>query len=160
MPQTPRIFRVFVSSTFSDLKVERNVLQARVFPRLQRLAQENGCRFQAVDLRWGISSEAALDQQTMKICLGEIARCQTISPKPNFIILMGDRYGWRPLPYEIPNAEFQQILKEIHYPFHRHISCSPGRVFLKIERFGEKKKPYCRPRWKGQPKERAWGNWG
>jgi tetratricopeptide (TPR) repeat protein len=115
MPQTPRIFRVFVSSTFSDLKVERNVLQARVYPKLQKLARENGCRFQAVDLRWGISSEAALDQQTMKICLSEIARCQTISPKPNFIILIGNRYGWRPLPYEIPGPEFQRILNKIHY---------------------------------------------
>ena len=89
------------------------MLQEHVFPRLQALAQENGCRFQAIDLRWGVSSEAALDQQTMKICLGEISRCQTISPKPNFIILMGDRYGWRPLPYEILENEFQQILRHI-----------------------------------------------
>ncbi|MCB2214420.1 tetratricopeptide repeat protein [bacterium] len=115
MPQTPRIFRVFVSSTFSDLKVERNVLQARVYPELQKLARENGCRFQAVDLRWGISSEAALDQQTMKICLSEIDRCQTISPKPNFLILVGNRYGWRPLPYEINKVEFDQVLQQIKF---------------------------------------------
>jgi len=36
MPQTSRTFRIFVSSTFSDLKAERNALQERVFPRLQR----------------------------------------------------------------------------------------------------------------------------
>jgi len=29
MPQSTRIFRIFVSSTFSDLKTERNALQAR-----------------------------------------------------------------------------------------------------------------------------------
>ena len=34
MPQTSRTFRIFVSSTFSDLKAERNALQEHVFPRL------------------------------------------------------------------------------------------------------------------------------
>ncbi len=70
----------------------------------------HGCRFQAIDLRWGVSDEAALDQQTIRICLGEIARGQKTSPKPNFIVLLGDRYGWRPLPYEIPADEFERIV--------------------------------------------------
>jgi WD40 repeat protein len=34
----------------------------------------------------------------MEICLREIARCQEQSPRPNFIVLLGERYGWRPLP--------------------------------------------------------------
>ncbi|MEI7845039.1 MAG: DUF4062 domain-containing protein [Chloroflexota bacterium] len=110
MAQSSRTFRIFVSSTFSDLKSERNALQEKVFPRLRDLATAHGCRFQAIDLRWGVSEEAALDQQTMQICLGEIKRCQRTSPKPNFIILLGDRYGWRPLPAEIPADEFEQII--------------------------------------------------
>ncbi len=109
MTQSSRTFRIFVSSTFSDLKAERNALQEKVFPRLRDLASDHGCRFQAIDLRWGVSEEAALDQQTMKICLGEIERCQKTSPRPNFIVLLGDRYGWRPLPYEIPADEFEMI---------------------------------------------------
>ena len=111
--QTSRTFRVFISSTFSDLKAERNALQEKVFPRLKKLAAANGCRFQAIDLRWGVSDEAALDQRTMKICLSEVDRCQNKSPRPNFIVLMGDRYGWKPLPYEIPADEFEQIIKHI-----------------------------------------------
>ena len=110
MPLTARTFRVFISSTFSDMKAERNALQEQVFPRLRALALAHGCRFQAVDLRWGVSDEASLDQQTMKICLGEIERCQRASPRPNFIVLLGDRYGWRPLPEEIPADEFEAIL--------------------------------------------------
>jgi len=102
-----------VSSTFSDLKEERNALQEKVFPRLRELCMQHGCRFQAIDLRWGVSEEAALDQQTMKICLGEIERCQKTTPRPNFIVLLGDRYGWRPLPAEIPADEFEQILKRV-----------------------------------------------
>ena len=62
MAQQARTFRVFVSSTFSDLKAERNALQERVFPRLRELAAEHGCRFQAIDLRWGVSEEAALEK--------------------------------------------------------------------------------------------------
>jgi len=103
MTQSTRTFRVFVSSTFSDLKPERNALQERVFPRLRALCQQHGARFQPIDLRWGVSEEASLDQQAMAICLGEIARCQQTSPRPNFIILLGDRYGWCPPPAHIPD---------------------------------------------------------
>ena len=107
MPQSPRTLRIFVSSTFSDLKAERNALQEKVFPRLRELATSHGCRFQAID------------QQTMKICLAEIARCQKTSPRPNFIVLLGDRCGWQPLPYEIPADEFEQIIEKIdHHPRH------------------------------------------
>ena len=109
MAQSSRTFRIFVSSTFSDLKAERNALQEKVYPRLKELCARHGTRFQAVDLRWGVSEEAALDQQTMKICLGEIERCQQTSPRPNFIVLLGNRYGWRPLPYEIPVEEYERL---------------------------------------------------
>jgi len=112
MPTT-RTFRVFVSSTFSDLKAERNALQEKVFPRLRDLAAAHGCRFQAIDLRWGVSDEASLDQQAMNICLGEIARCQQTSPRPNFIVLLGDRYGWCPPPSQIPDSEFNEIRSAI-----------------------------------------------
>ncbi|MGD2104599.1 MAG: DUF4062 domain-containing protein, partial [Anaerolineae bacterium] len=105
----PQTFRVFVSSTFSDLKAERDALQRRVFPRLRRLCAAHGARFQAIDLRWGISEQAALDQQTMPVCLREIARCQQATPRPNFILLLGDRYGWRPLPAEIPADQFDAV---------------------------------------------------
>jgi len=62
-------FRLFVSSTFSDMKKERDVLQASVFPKLSNHCKSRGAAFQAVDLRWGISQEAGKDQQTMNICL-------------------------------------------------------------------------------------------
>jgi hypothetical protein len=113
MTPPSKTFRVFVSSTFSDLKAERNALQDDVFPKLKRLCLQNGCRFQAIDLRWGVSEEASLDQKTLSICLKEIKRCQEITPRPNFIVLLGDRYGWQPLPFEIPEAEFEEILSRI-----------------------------------------------
>ena len=48
MPQQSRTFRIFVSSTFSDLKAERNALQAQVFPKLRELCQRHGCRLQVI----------------------------------------------------------------------------------------------------------------
>ena len=107
-----RTFRVFVSSTFADLVEERNALQRRVWPELARLCEKEGCRFQAIDLRWCISEEAGLDQRASCICLQELKRCQDTSPRPNFIILLGNRYGRRPLPEEIDAVESAAIEKK------------------------------------------------
>ncbi len=109
MPLATPTFRIFVSSTFSDLREERNALHRAVFPALKRLCEDRGARFQAIDLRWGVRQEAGLDQQAMRICLDEVKRCQAVTPKPNFLILLGDRYGWRPLPAEIPAGEWDRI---------------------------------------------------
>ena len=107
--QTSRTFRVFISSTFSDMKAERNALAHWVFPKLRALCESRGYKFQAVDLRWGVRDEAGADQQTVRICLEEIVRCQRLSPRPNFIVLLGDRYGWRPAPTLIPAAEMETL---------------------------------------------------
>jgi hypothetical protein len=109
MPIVTRTFRVFVSSTFEDLKEERNALQRDVFPTLRTLCERHGARFQAIDLRWGVSDEAALDQQTMEICRREIRRCQATGVHPNFIVLLGDNYGWQPLPARILATEFDAL---------------------------------------------------
>ena len=113
MPTATRTFRVFVSSTFEDLKAERDALQREVFPRLRKLCEESGARFQAIDLRWGVRDEAALDQQTMEICLREIERCQQTGIKPNFIVLLGERYGWRPLSARIEAGEFEKVCDQV-----------------------------------------------
>ncbi len=105
-----RIFRIFVSSTFGDFQAEREALREKVWPALQNFCRARGGDFQAVDLRWGVSESAGVEHETMKICLDEIAHCQRLSPRPNFLILVGDRYGWRPLPPAIPVTEFAEIL--------------------------------------------------
>lgn len=108
-----RTFRVFVSSTFSDLKAERNALQEHVFPNLREFCESRGVRFQGIDLRWGVSREAGLDQRTMTICLAELRRCQEVSPRPNFIVLIGDSYGWEPLPPRIEAVEFERLMRRL-----------------------------------------------
>ena len=110
MPQQTKVFRVFVSSTFTDMKEERHLLQKDVFPKLEEFCLQNNAKFQPVDLRWGVTEESQLNQKTLEICLNEVARCQRISPKPNFLILLGDKYGWQPIPEKIPEKEWDEIL--------------------------------------------------
>jgi hypothetical protein len=111
MTISARTFRLFVSSTFSDFIAEREALQRVVFPELDRYCSLKGARFQAVDLRWGITEEAQREHDTMRICLEEIRRCQQLSPRPNFAVLLGDRYGWEPVPARIPQKHWNRLIK-------------------------------------------------
>ena len=49
--QTSRLFRIFLSSTFSDFKVERNEIYRRVFPSIRQRCAQLGYEFQVVDMR-------------------------------------------------------------------------------------------------------------
>jgi len=93
-----RVFRLFISSTFSDFIAEREALKRNVFPRLEQYCAERGAQFQAIDLRWGITEQAQREHNTLRICLEEVRRCQQLSPRPNFAVLLGNRYGWEPVP--------------------------------------------------------------
>jgi NACHT domain- and WD repeat-containing protein len=108
MAQSGRVFRVFVSSTFADLQAERDILKD-VFSRLMDECRPQGARFQGIDMRWGVSEEASLDQRAAAICFEEIQRCQRVSPRPNFLVLLGDRYGsWLP-PTHLPSRVFDAL---------------------------------------------------
>lgn len=113
MTATAKTFRLFVSSTFSDLRSERNALAHHVFPRLRELCARHGARFQPIDLRWGISPEASVEQRVLQICLDEVDRCRRLAPPPNFMVLLGDRYGWRPLPSHIEAEVFVPLLEAV-----------------------------------------------
>lgn len=103
------IFRVFISSTFNDFQCERWALQQIVFPRLKEKCQQHGAEFLGVDLRWGISPERSSRSKTIQTCFDEIERCQRLSPKPNFVLLLGQRYGYIPIPEVIPNSLYGKI---------------------------------------------------
>ena len=53
------------------------------------------------------------DQLTTRICLAEIERCRKTTRRPNLLLLLADRPGWRPLPVEIPVIEFEAIRKHL-----------------------------------------------
>ncbi|ERJ32019.1 ATP-binding protein [Campylobacter concisus] len=107
-----KAFRLFISSTFEDFKIERDLLQNEVFPKIREYCESKGFSFQPIDLRWGINNEAQLDQKTLPVCLREVRNCASY-PHPNFLIMLGDRYGWVPLPYIIDKKEFDDIRKNL-----------------------------------------------
>lgn len=83
--------RLFVSSTFQDLRDEREYLVKKIFPDIRQICRQRGIDFIDVDLRWGITAEEARDGGALPICLREIDRC-----RPYFIGILGGRYGWAP----------------------------------------------------------------
>ncbi len=103
-----KAFRLFVSSTFQDFGEERRLLQERVFPALEAHCAAQGFDFRAVDMRWGVNDDAQLNQRTVEICLGEVIEAKGY-PAPNLLILIGDRYGWVPLPFAIARDEFEVV---------------------------------------------------
>lgn len=88
------VMRVFLSSTFRDMAVERTHLIRTVFPRLKQLALRHGITLQEIDLRWGVTKEQVERGETVAICLDEIDRCRDYPPF--FIGMLGERYGWIP----------------------------------------------------------------
>jgi hypothetical protein len=67
----PLCIRVFISSTFLDMNVERSALAENVFPQIRQYCLKHGVEFYAVDLRWGITSKEAHCGETVNRCLGE-----------------------------------------------------------------------------------------
>ena len=83
-----QVIRPFVCSTFQDFHAERDFLQDRIFPQLNRLCHERGTSFIPVDLRWNKSQSQQSNEHVLRMCLDSIGRCA-----PFFICLLGDRYG-------------------------------------------------------------------
>ncbi|PWC84723.1 hypothetical protein TSH100_17060 [Azospirillum sp. TSH100] len=104
--------RVFLSSTFRDFQSEREVLQSRVLPAVRERYARHGVAFELVDLRWGIPPAAARAHRTLDLCLKEIERCATLSPRCHFLFMLGDRYGWRPAPVVISDADHEVLASQ------------------------------------------------
>eukprot|EP00045_Choanoeca_perplexa_P017000 m.237909 g.237909 ORF g.237909 m.237909 type:complete len:2231 (+) comp17421_c0_seq1:1346-8038(+) len=104
-----KIVRIFTSSTFDDLKVERDALMARAYPYIRERLKQMGLEFQVVDMRWGIRDESTSDHATSTICMTELRQCQEVSLGLNFVTFLSQRYGYRPFPSVIEVADFERL---------------------------------------------------
>ncbi|XP_063408936.1 uncharacterized protein LOC134692415 [Mytilus trossulus] len=112
LPNLPHsTVRIFMSSTFSDMRAERNAIVREVIPILEEYCAKYDLDFQMVDMRWGVTEDSINDHSVGKICLLEVENCQNLSLGPNFIFISGDRYGFRPIPVEIDKEEFDTLKK-------------------------------------------------
>nr|XP_018912430.1 PREDICTED: NACHT and WD repeat domain-containing protein 2 isoform X2 [Bemisia tabaci] len=113
-PVSSKIVRIFTSSTFTDTTMERNTLMAQCYPKLKDYCREkHGLEFQVVDMRWGVRDEATDDHMTTELCMREIQNCQRLSMGPNFVVFLGQKYGYRPIPTYILSSELQMLRDEL-----------------------------------------------
>ncbi|XP_018423713.1 PREDICTED: NACHT domain- and WD repeat-containing protein 1 [Nanorana parkeri] len=105
--------RLFISSTFSDMAEERDALMEIAYPEIQTFCQKHGLTFEVVDMRWGVRDYASVDHMTTDLCLKEIEACKKTSIGPYFIGLVGNRYGYRPMPRLIGEEEFNILYKKV-----------------------------------------------
>lgn len=91
------VLPVFLSSTFSDFQMERDVLTGPVCERLNEVLLPLECRVEMIDLRWGVDTTSVGTKDAyrlvLEICLDEVERA-----RPLFLGLVGGRYGDVPDP--------------------------------------------------------------
>lgn len=113
--------KIFISSTFQDMHVERDMIQNIVQPAVNQKLNEQGEYVSFSDLRWGIDTMTdETKQRILDACFDEIDSC-----KPFFLVFIGGRYGWVPsnelvTPYknkfgniDILNKSVTEL--EVHY---------------------------------------------
>lgn len=99
------MIRFFVSSTFQDMREERECLRSNVWPKVHEYARKKGIYVEFCDLRWGINiNDNLTEEEAMakiaEICLQEVENC-----KPYLITMLGDYYGSIPKkPQQIQKA--------------------------------------------------------
>ncbi|XP_015115878.1 NACHT and WD repeat domain-containing protein 2 [Diachasma alloeum] len=113
-PVSSKIVRIFTSSTFTDTTMERNTLMAQCYPKLKDYCREkHGLEFQVVDMRWGVRDEATDDHMTTELCMREIENCQRLSMGPNFVVFLGQKYGYRPIPTYVLSSELEMLRADL-----------------------------------------------
>lgn len=110
-------YNLFISSTFIDMDVERDIVKFEVIPALNQMFNKRGVNIQAIDLRYGINtsglSEDEASDKVLNVCMKSIDRA-----RPFFIGFVGNRYGWIPSPerwqdfYSQLDGEQKAILRE------------------------------------------------
>jgi hypothetical protein len=141
-PLTP-IIRIYLSSTHTDMTMEKTELIQHIFPLIKAYCKDrHGLDFQVVDMRWGVRDEATDDHQTMALCREQQDLCRRTSLGPCFVLLMGQKYGHRPLPASLPAEHFELMLeglaslniedgvKLLRKWFHKDANCVPAVYLL------------------------------
>ena len=106
-----RTIRVFFSSPFGGMEGERETLTRKYFPEIASYCQTYGYDFIPIDLRWGITKEAADNAMVLWLCLKEIDNSDV------FVGFYGMRYGWHDASGkdELLNQNFEKAKND--YPW-------------------------------------------
>lgn len=102
-----RYIKVFVSSTFKDMDIERDALKNFIEPQINDFLRDYACTLEFVDLRHSVKTNSKMslierEKQIFNVCLEEIDHC-----KPYFIGIVGHRYGWIPSEDNVPCPQIE-----------------------------------------------------
>ncbi|KAL3316911.1 hypothetical protein Ciccas_004437 [Cichlidogyrus casuarinus] len=130
--------RIFIASTFSDFKLERQWFMLKVLPRMKEFCAKlnpfslyglqhadtkcstkepihwPGLDLRICDTRWGMVDSAVDNHIVEKICKEEIDTCAKQSLGAFFVAFLGNRYGYRAVAPEIP-SEYFRLLRKIAF---------------------------------------------
>ena len=79
---------IFVSSTFKDFQVERELLLKEVQQEINTFLSSKHLGINFIDLRWGIDTNKGGLETVITFCIDYVNQT-----KPYLIILLGDSYG-------------------------------------------------------------------
>ncbi|XP_041466709.1 uncharacterized protein LOC121417179 isoform X3 [Lytechinus variegatus] len=123
------IFRLYVSSTFTDFGAERAVLVAKAYPRLRAFCRDRGFEFQVCDMNWGLKDYSTDDHAYAASCLAELGECERVSKGPFFVTLMGQKMGYQALPDSFPVEDFSSLVSAIEKDRDHHIATRRPSMF-------------------------------
>ena len=69
--QNGKNIKIFLSSTFKDMDAERDLIMNRVAPMLQERLAPEGITIQFIDLRWGVNTQDADEDERENTVLRE-----------------------------------------------------------------------------------------
>ena len=83
---------VFVSSTFTDTTVERDLLMGKILKELRKVGIMHSISISFSDMRWGVRDENTLEHETWAVCKRELLRCMDQSNGIFFLSLQSEKY--------------------------------------------------------------------
>ena len=84
-----RAMKIFICSTFKDMRKERALIRKRIVHKLTNLCEQRLVQLSVIDLSWGVSDQMVGDGNLIQYCLEQVENCQ-----PYFLCFLGERYGW------------------------------------------------------------------
>lgn len=100
---------VFVSSTFTDTRVERDILMEDILPKLQDEGRKHGVMVTLADMRFGIKDESTNEHDTWIECAKQLLYCYEESDGLFFLSLQADKYGYMPLPKYLTQSSVDPV---------------------------------------------------
>ena len=112
-----KFMKIFVSSTFRDMDLERDLMKNYVIPTLNYKYRDSYISFQTIDLRYGVNTSGLTEKDAATKVLG-MCMDSIDNAHPFFICFLGDRYGWAPSEelwldfYKRLNQQQQEKIKD------------------------------------------------